>query len=122
MAEHVSVCGPLATAEEWAAAELGGTSAARIAAPATGFPSNPRCSGHPAASDWMADVADNEPSAPPYDAFLLVSFGGPEGPDDVIPFLENVTRGRGIPRARLAEVGGALPPLRRGEPDQPAVP
>jgi protoporphyrin/coproporphyrin ferrochelatase len=40
-----------------------------------------------------------------YDALLLVSFGGPEGPDDVIPFLENVTRGRGIPRERLAEVG-----------------
>jgi protoporphyrin/coproporphyrin ferrochelatase len=40
-----------------------------------------------------------------YDAVLLVSFGGPEGPDDVIPFLENVTRGRGIPRERLAEVG-----------------
>jgi protoporphyrin/coproporphyrin ferrochelatase len=40
-----------------------------------------------------------------YDAVLLVSFGGPEGPDDVIPFLENVTRGRGIPRARLAAVG-----------------
>ncbi len=41
---------------------------------------------------------------PAYDAFLLLSFGGPEGPDDVLPFLENVTRGRGIPRARLAEV------------------
>jgi ferrochelatase len=41
----------------------------------------------------------------PYDAVLLVSFGGPEGPDDVLPFLENVTRGRGIPRERLAEVG-----------------
>ncbi|RJK96268.1 ferrochelatase [Vallicoccus soli] len=40
-----------------------------------------------------------------YDAVLLVSFGGPEGPDDVIPFLENVTRGRGIPRERLAAVG-----------------
>jgi ferrochelatase len=39
------------------------------------------------------------------DAVLLVSFGGPEGPDDVIPFLENVTRGRGIPRERLAVVG-----------------
>ena len=39
-----------------------------------------------------------------YDAFLLLSFGGPEGPDDVLPFLENVTRGRGIPRERLAEV------------------
>ena len=41
---------------------------------------------------------------PDYDAFLLLSFGGPEGPDDVMPFLENVTRGRGIPAARLAEV------------------
>jgi protoporphyrin/coproporphyrin ferrochelatase len=43
-------------------------------------------------------------SMPAYDAFLLVSFGGPEGPDDVIPFLENVTRGRGVPRERLAVV------------------
>src|SRR5499427_8526051 len=41
---------------------------------------------------------------PDYDAFLLVSFGGPEGPGDVLPFLENVTRGRGVPRERLAEV------------------
>jgi ferrochelatase len=45
-------------------------------------------------------------SGPPYDAFLLVSFGGPEGPEDVIPFLENVTRGRRIPPGRLAEVAG----------------
>jgi protoporphyrin/coproporphyrin ferrochelatase len=41
----------------------------------------------------------------PYEAVLLVSFGGPEGPEDVLPFLENVTRGRGIPTERLAEVG-----------------
>ncbi len=40
----------------------------------------------------------------PYDAFLLVSFGGPEAPEQVLPFLENVTRGRGIPRERLEEV------------------
>jgi ferrochelatase len=39
-----------------------------------------------------------------YDAFLLASFGGPEAPEDVMPFLENVTRGRGIPRERLEEV------------------
>jgi ferrochelatase len=39
-----------------------------------------------------------------YDALLVVSFGGPEGRDDVMPFLENVTRGRNIPRERLAEV------------------
>jgi ferrochelatase len=41
---------------------------------------------------------------PDYDAFLLVGFGGPEGPADVMPFLENVTRGRGVPRDRLAGV------------------
>jgi ferrochelatase len=40
----------------------------------------------------------------PYDAFLLVSFGGPEGLADVIPFLENVTAGRGVPPERLAQV------------------
>ena len=40
----------------------------------------------------------------PYDAFLLVSFGGPESRSDVIPFLENVTRGRGVPRERLEQV------------------
>lgn len=39
-----------------------------------------------------------------YDALLVVSFGGPEGPADVMPFLENVTRGRNIPRERLLEV------------------
>src|SRR5258705_13200833 len=36
-------------------------------------------------------------------AFLLVSFGGPEGPDDVMPFLRNVTAGRDVPEDRLAE-------------------
>jgi protoporphyrin/coproporphyrin ferrochelatase len=39
-----------------------------------------------------------------YDAFLLVSFGGPEGPDDVLPFLRTVTAGRGVPDGRLAQV------------------
>lgn len=41
---------------------------------------------------------------PAYDALLIVSFGGPEGPDDVIPFLENVLRGRNVPRERMLEV------------------
>ncbi|MFN8077402.1 MAG: ferrochelatase [Kineosporiaceae bacterium] len=47
------------------------------------------------------------PSAPlaPYDSVLLLSFGGPEAPEDVVPFLQNVTRGRGIPPERLVEVG-----------------
>ncbi|MEE2686459.1 MAG: ferrochelatase [Planctomycetota bacterium] len=40
----------------------------------------------------------------PYDAMILVSFGGPEGPDDVMPFLENVLRGRDVPRERMLSV------------------
>ena len=56
-------------------------------------------------NDSAAGGSASGRSAAPYDALLLVSFGGPEGPDDVVPFLENVTRGRGIPRERLEEVG-----------------
>jgi len=50
----------------------------------------------------MSDLAAD--STAPYDAILLVSFGGPDRPEDVFPFLENVTRGRGIPRERLEQV------------------
>src|SRR5215212_4605989 len=39
-----------------------------------------------------------------FDALLLVSFGGPEGMEDVIPFLENVLRGRNVPRERMLRV------------------
>jgi len=39
-----------------------------------------------------------------YDALVVVSFGGPEGPDDVMPFLRQVTRGRNVPDARLEVV------------------
>jgi protoporphyrin/coproporphyrin ferrochelatase len=39
-----------------------------------------------------------------YDSILIVSFGGPEGPDDVMPFLENVLRGKNVPRERMLEV------------------
>ena len=39
-----------------------------------------------------------------YDAILIVGFGGPEAPEDVLPFLKNVTRGRNVPRERLLEV------------------
>src|SRR6059058_2863357 len=39
-----------------------------------------------------------------YDAILVTSFGGPESPDDVMPFLENVLRGRNVPRERMLEV------------------
>lgn len=49
-------------------------------------------------------VVDSSEALPPYDSILMVSFGGPEGPDDVIPFLENVLRGRNVPRERMLEV------------------
>lgn len=50
-------------------------------------------------------VSDVERAAIPYDALLLLSFGGPERPEDVVPFLRNVVRGKGIPDERLASVG-----------------
>ncbi|GAA2049016.1 ferrochelatase [Williamsia deligens] len=59
------------------------------------------------------------PSTSGYDAVLLLSFGGPDGPDDVMPFLENVTRGRGVPRERLESVAehymhfGGVSPINR---------
>jgi ferrochelatase len=40
----------------------------------------------------------------PYDALVIVSFGGPEGPDDVLPFLENVLLGKSVPKERMIEV------------------
>jgi len=57
-----------------------------------------------AASAEAASGAEHVEEAVAYDAILLASFGGPEGQDDVIPFLRNVTRGRGIPEERLEEV------------------
>jgi len=42
----------------------------------------------------------------PYDAVLLLSYGGPQGPDDVLPFMRNATAGRGVPDSRLLEVSG----------------
>lgn len=43
-----------------------------------------------------ADAPKYDDQARKYDAILVMSFGGPEGPDDVMPFMENVTRGRNI--------------------------
>ena len=57
-----------------------------------------------------------------YDALLVVSFGGPEGMDEVMPFLENVLRGRERAAGAAARGGRALRALRRREPDQRAVP
>lgn len=58
-------------------------------------------------------------AAPGYDAVLIVGFGGPEGPDDVMPFLRNVVRGRDVPDHRLVEVAeqyhrfGGVSPINR---------
>ena len=61
----------------------------------------------------MSSVSPSPLPLPPsfYDALLLVSFGGPEGPDDVMPFLENVVRGRDVPRQRLLEVARHYEPF-----------
>ena len=56
------------------------------------------------ATDAAASGPEHVEVPTAYDAILLASFGGPEGQDDVIPFLRNVTRGRGIPDERLEEV------------------
>ena len=70
-----------------------------------------------------ADGADPRLDDRSYDALLVVSFGGPEGPDDVMPFLENVTRGRNVPRERLLEVAhhyerfGGISPINRQNRD-----
>ena len=58
----------------------------------------------PGATAAAADGPEFVETPVAYDAILLASFGGPEGQDDVIPFLRNVTRGRGIPDERLEEV------------------
>jgi ferrochelatase len=66
----------------------------------------------------QTDPRFDEPSRA-YDALLFLSFGGPEGMADVMPFLENVTRGRNVPRERLLEVAehyhhfGGVSPINR---------
>ena len=54
---------------------------------------------HIAGAGWGILIGVQE-----FDALLILSFGGPEKPEEVMPFLENVTRGRNIPRERLEEV------------------
>ncbi|HEU4756944.1 MAG TPA: ferrochelatase [Agromyces sp.] len=82
---------------------MAATNIGRKPAPATSAPLAPGAvvpGATPPAQSGPAHV--EEPVA--YDAILLAGFGGPEGQDDVIPFLRNVTRGRGIPDERLEEV------------------
>lgn len=81
---------------------------------AAGFrPKPPRATAAPMCADGRvvpAGTAATASGAPfasgpvDYDGILLLGFGGPEGQDDVIPFLRNVTAGRGIPDERLEEV------------------
>ena len=53
----------------------------------------------------MTEPAAADNPLEPYDGILLLSFGGPEKPEDVLPFLRTVTAGKGIPDERLEEVG-----------------
>ncbi len=57
-----------------------------------------------AAIEDRARRAETDGAGTNYDAVLIVGFGGPERREDVLPFLENVTRGRNVPRTRLLEV------------------
>ena len=70
--------------------------------PEAGGPINRTRTAEPFIGTGLVNCEDQDMRA--YDAVVIVSFGGPEGPDDVMPFLENVTAGRGVPRERLAEV------------------
>ena len=57
----------------------------------------------------LAGAPDSLPAADPlapYDAVLLLSYGGPRRPEDVLPFMRNATAGRGVPDSRLLEVSG----------------
>ena len=54
--------------------------------------------------DSGLQTPDPPVQTPDYDSLLVVSFGGPEGMDDLLPFLENVLRGRNVPRERLLQV------------------
>ena len=80
-----------------------------------------------AASAQAAAGAEHVTEPVAYDAILLASFGGPEGQDDVIPFLRNVTRGRGIPDERLEEVShhyrafGGISPINQQNRDLKAA-
>jgi ferrochelatase len=75
------------------------------AIPTSGSPgAAPPSAGTPTATPGAGSSTGEDPLAP-YDTILLLSFGGPESPDEVLPFLRRVTAGRGIPDERLEEVG-----------------
>jgi len=64
-----------------------------------------KCKNEADKNNFLGKSMSNQSSLPdPYDAFLLVSFGGPEGMPDVMPFLENVLRGKNVPIERMHAV------------------
>jgi len=65
----------------------------------------PDLAAHLAPAPDAASTPAPDAALAPYDALLLYSFGGPNGPEDVLPFLRNVTRGKHIPEDRLVQVG-----------------
>src|SRR5215510_10341880 len=78
-----------------------------------------RATNPPSRASSRATNVGGDRSVTDIDALLLLSFGGPEGPDEVRPFLENVTRWRGVPPDRLDEVAqhyyhfGGVSPINR---------
>ena len=84
------------------------TAAAPVSAPAQPTAASATAVAAPAPdvqpSPISTDSADGALGPAGIDSLLLLSFGGPEGPDDVRPFLENVTRGRNVPAHRLTQV------------------
>lgn len=74
-------------------------------APVPGPAENPAGPQDVALTGIPASVPAADPLAP-YDAVLLLSYGGPRRPEDVLPFMRNATAGRGVPDSRLLEVSG----------------
>ncbi len=87
-------------------AETGSAPEPELAPSSVPIPDGAAVSSGPRPADSPALSRARAESPGTWDAVVLSSFGGPEGQDDVIPFLRNVTRGRGIPDERLEDVAG----------------
>ncbi|WP_419841364.1 ferrochelatase [Candidatus Poriferisodalis sp.] len=95
--------GPLATVGSVGRAGRASSPSVAAAQPgppdSTSLPPSPSTSGSPPAVPVRSPLGPTS-----IDSVLLLSFGGPEGPEDVVPFLRNVTKGRDVPAERLALV------------------
>jgi oxygen-dependent protoporphyrinogen oxidase len=85
--------------------EYGGSPHTVLAANAMAAPSSVSPRGAGGSPHTAVERTPQPGASPPYDALILLGFGGPESLDEVVPFLERVTAGRGIPPERLIEVG-----------------